>query len=155
MLLYHINFGYPIVDKDTVLIQSKTIVTPRDDEARKGIDNYNVFDDPVHDYKEQVFYHNMRPDKKGKVFACLFNKNLGTDGLGPYVKFDKSQIKNMIEWKQTGEGEYVVGLEPGTWYLEGRKKARESGQLDFIEPGEIKQFEIEVGVTDSIDKIGL
>ncbi|MGE5494843.1 MAG: aldose 1-epimerase family protein [Burkholderiales bacterium] len=153
MLLYHINFGYPIVDRDTVLVQSKTNVKARDEEAQKGIDTFNVFSDPVPDYKEQVFYHDMEPDADGFVTACLFNKNLGENGLGAYVRFNKNQLPLMCEWKQVGEGEYVIGLEPGTAYPEGRAQARKDGQIIFLKPGEKKGVQIEIGVVDSIDRL--
>ncbi len=153
MLLYHINFGYPIVDKDTVLVQSKTNVKARDAEAQKGINAFNVFSDPVPDYKEQVFYHDMEPDTDGFVTACLFNKNLGENGLGSYVRFNKNQLPLMCEWKQVGEGEYVVGLEPSTAYPEGRAQARKDEQLLFLKPGEKKDFQIEIGIIDSIDRL--
>lgn len=153
MLLYHINFGYPIVDKDTVLVQSKTKVKARDEEAQKGIDTFNVFGDPIPDYKEQVFYHDMEPDANGLVTACLFNKKLGENGLGAYVRFNKNQLPLMCEWKQVGEGEYVVGLEPGTAYPEGRAQARKDGQIILLKPGEKKDIQIEIGVIDSIDRL--
>jgi hypothetical protein len=153
MLLYHINFGYPIVDKDTVLVQSRTHVKARDIEAQEGIDTFNIFSDPVPDYQEQVFYHDMEPNDKGFVTACLYNKNLGENGLGAYVRFNKKQLPLMCEWKQVGEGEYVVGLEPSTAYPEGRAQARKDSQIIFLKPGEKKEIEIEVGVVEQIDML--
>lgn len=155
MLLYHVNFGYPIVDKDTVLVQSKSIVKPRDEESRKGIDTYNVFSNPIPDFKEQVFYHDMQPDAKGFVTACLYNKSLGENGLGAYVRFNKNEMPCMCEWKQMGEGEYVVGLEPSTGYPEGRAQARKDDQIVFLQPGEKKHIQIEIGVVDLIDRLQL
>lgn len=146
MLLYHFNFGYPLLDGETQLRVTENSVTARDEEAQKDIDKFNVFSSPVHKYSEQVFYHDLIPGEDGKVSASLYNKNLGTAGLEVYVKFDKTQLPHLIEWKQMGEGDYVVGLEPATWYPEGRCEARKRGQLLYIEPGEVKEFEIEIGV---------
>lgn len=154
MLLYHFNFGYPIVDKDTVLVRSKAKrVKARDEEAKKGIEAFNVFSDPIPDYKEQVFYHDMEPDENGLVTACLFNKNLGEAGLGAYVRFNKNELPWLCEWKQMGEGEYVVGLEPSTGYPEGRAQARKDGQIIFLQPGEKKDIQIEIGVVDDVDRL--
>jgi hypothetical protein len=155
MMLYHVNFGYPIVDKDTVLVQSKTRVKARDEEACKGIDTYNLFSDPLPNYKEQVFYHEMEPDPNGFVTACLFNKNLGEKGLGAYVRFNKNELPFLCEWKQMGEGEYVVGIEPSTGYPEGRAQARKDGQVIFMQPGEKKKVQIEIGVVDSIERLNI
>ena len=155
MLLYHINFGYPIVDRDTVLVQSKTSVKSRDEEAQKGLNTFNVFSDPTPDYKEQVFYHDMQPDVNGFVTACLYNKSLGENGLGAYVRFNKNEMHYMCEWKQMGEGEYVVGLEPSTGYPEGRVQARKDDQIVFLQPGEKKDIQIEIGVVECIDRLQL
>ncbi|MDK2810503.1 MAG: hypothetical protein PWR27_1212 [Petroclostridium sp.] len=149
MLLYHCNFGYPVVSTETILVTPEATVRARDAEAQKGIQSYNVFQEPTHGYREQVFYHDITADANGTTYACLFNKALGSGGMGAYVKFNKYQLPYLIEWKQMGEGDYVVGLEPGTWYPEGRAEARKRGELLFICPGEVKEFEIEIGVIES------
>jgi hypothetical protein len=146
MLLYHHNLGYPIVSEDTILYTSKGTITPRTEEARKGLQEYDTFQEPTHDYKEQVFYHQLESQKNDKVFACLFNKTLGSDGIGSYVAFNNKQLPYLVQWKQMGEGDYAVGLEPGTWTCDGRDVARRKGELNYIEPGEIKNFELEIGI---------
>lgn len=151
MLLYHCNFGYPILDKGTRLILPEGTVKARDKEAEKGINEYSEFAEPIHGYSEQVFYHDSKPKADGKVSACLFNKNLLESGLGVNITYNKNQLPHLIEWKQVGQGEYVVGLEPATWYPEGRSEARKRGELQFIEPGESKEFEIEIEILEGIE----
>ena len=51
-----------------------------------------------------------------------------------------------------GQGDYVVGLEPATWYPEGRSQARERGELEFLKPFEKRKFHIELGIIDGIDE---
>jgi hypothetical protein len=151
MLLYHCNFGYPILDSETRLILPEGTVKARDKEAEKGINNYSEFAEPTHRYSEQVFYHDFKPQADGKVSACIFNKNLLQSGLGVNITYNKNQLPNFIEWKQIGEGDYVVGLEPATWYPEGRSEARKRGELKFIEQGESKEFEIEIEIREGIE----
>lgn len=146
MLLYHCNFGYPLLDKDTMLILPENSIKARDAEATKGLGNYDEFDEPIHGYNEQVFYHDFTPQKDGTITVKLFNKNLGESGFGIYMKYSKNQLPHFMQWKQMGEGEYVLGLEPGTWYPEGRSEARKRGELEYLEPGSSKKFEIEIGV---------
>jgi hypothetical protein len=55
-----------------------------------------------------------------------------------------------------GEGTYVVGMEPANCLVEGRDKERESGTLQFLQPGEKREYELEIGVlksTDAIEKL--
>ena len=153
MLLYHFNFGYPLLDGSTELIlPGKSAVKARDAEAMKGINECKVFAGPIHGYAEQVFYHNPASTDDGKVTATLFNKALGSNGLSVNLTFNKKQLPYFVEWKQIGEGEYIVGLEPATWYPEGRSEARKRGELAFIEPGEIKNVELEINVCEGLMK---
>jgi len=145
-LLYHCNFGHPIVDADTQLITSPAAsVTARTPNAEEGMAEHAEFSDPIHGYAEQCFFHDLEADERGRAWAMLFNPSLA---LGAYVRFDRTALPKLVEWKQMGEGDYVVGLEPGTWLPDGRATARERGELDFIQPGEVKTFMIEIGVTD-------
>lgn len=150
MLLYHCNFGYPLLDKGTVLILQGGTVRARDAEAEKGLDICNEFDKPTHGYKEQVFYHDLIPQEDGMITVKLFNKSVSESGFGIYLKFNKKQLPYLMEWKQIGEGDYVVGLEPATWYPEGRNRARARGELEFLKPGAAKHFEIEIGVIEKM-----
>ena len=68
--------------------------------------------------------------------------------MGLAIRWDKSQIPYMTEWKMMGERDYVLGLEPCTNKLEGRAVLRENGALHFIKPGEIRRFGLEVEFFD-------
>jgi len=52
-----------------------------------------------------------------------------------------------------GEGLYVVGLEPANCGVEGRAKERERGTLQFLEPGEKRYYNLEIGVLTSRKEI--
>ncbi|MEG2360310.1 MAG: aldose 1-epimerase family protein [Christensenella sp.] len=151
MLLYHCNFGYPIVSEDAVLYEPDgTKVRARDAEGEQGIERFMKFEKPIHGYNEQVFYHDIPKVKDDDSYACLFNEKLG---LGGYVKFNREQFTHFGEWKMMGEGDYVVGLEPSNNYPEGRDKARERGQLNMLKPGETKDFDFTIGVVESKEAI--
>jgi len=76
----------------------------------------------------------------------LINEDIEEGGFGFYVKYKKEQLPQFIEWKMMGEGDYVVGMEPANCLVEGRDKERERGTLKFLEPGEKKEFDLEIGV---------
>ena len=137
MVLYHMNFGYPLVSCDTELKTNCINTRPRDDAATKGMDSTCEFSDPIKDYDEQVFYR----DAVKNSYAELINKELD---LAVKVNFEGNQLPYLIEWKQMGEQEYVVGLEPSTYPPDGRAKARERGDLEYLSPGEKKYHNITV-----------
>jgi hypothetical protein len=45
-----------------------------------------------------------------------------------------------------GQGAYILGLEPGNCFVEGRSKDRARGTLQFLEPGESRDFQVEIAV---------
>ena len=148
MLLYHINLGYPLVSADAELFHSNASVAARDAEAQSGIASYRRFQEPAPGYEEQVFYLDFH--RKGPVQCALYNKALG---LGVQLRFDTRQFSHFGEWKMMGEGDYVVGLEPCTWKPEGRAKARETGELEFLQPGEKRTFDFDILVIESPESI--
>jgi hypothetical protein len=154
MYLYHINGGFPAVDEDSMLISPTKEAIPRDADAEVDAENYYKFDAPTPGFKERVYYHDMIPDSDGYVYAALVNKKIDDGrGFGFYIKYLKSQLPRFIEWKMNGEGTYVVGMEPSNCFVEGRDKDRERGILQFLEPGEKREYTLEIGVLASIGMI--
>lgn len=143
MMLYHCNFGFPIVSEDSVLEGDFLTTIPKDNVAESGIKTFSKFQSPTHQYKEQVFFHKLQADSKDIAKVTLYNKKMD---LGIYIKYDTKTLPYLIEWKQMGEGDYVVGLEPSTWYPLGRNVARERDELSMISPGERKEFYVEIGM---------
>jgi len=140
-LLYHCNFGYPIVSAATRLHASPGGVEPRDANAAAGISQHRELGDPQPGYIEQCFYH--RPDAKdGRAYAALFNEQLG---VGAYVRYRVDTLPLLVEWKMLGEQEYVVGLEPGVSLLDGRAELLRRNAAPILAPGETRSFEVEIG----------
>ncbi|MBA5851613.1 aldose 1-epimerase family protein [Clostridium sp. cel8] len=136
MLMYHCNFGFPIIDKNTKLLIDSESVKSRDPRAEEGIDEWNLFDKPISGFTEQLYYLNPVEDKDGYAYATIENPDLLNSGIQIVLKYRKNTLPYCSEWKQIGEGDYVVGIEPGTWLPEGRAEARKRGQLKTLKPGE-------------------
>jgi hypothetical protein len=58
------------------------------------------------------------------------------------MEYDTAALPCFTEWKMMGEFEYVLGIEPGNAYPDGRDVMREKGLLKFITPGETKTHEV-------------
>lgn len=135
MLLYHMNFGYPLLSEATNLLTNCENVRPRDKEAECGINETTEFSAPITGYKEQVFYR----DSVKNSFAELQNP---INGLSCRIDFSGEQLPYLVEWKQVGKQEYVVGLEPATNPPDGRDKIRARGELIELDPFEKRTFDI-------------
>lgn len=142
MVLYHMNFGYPLLSENSVLKTNCINMRPRDDDAALGVNECTDFSAPIKGYKEQVFYR----DSVENSFASIENPDLG---LLVKIEFNKEQLPYFVEWKQVGEQDYVVGLEPATNPPDGRAKVRESGKLNFLNPEEKRKFDIAVSFEEN------
>jgi len=150
LLLFHFNMGYPLLDEDSILVSPTTILTPRDEEAKKGEAAFNQCQQPTPDYQEKVFYHHLKTDKEGHTSVALINRKLE---LGVAIRFNKSQLFNFTQWKQMGEGEYVMGMEPCNCYVGGRVDPRNNETLESIEPGEIRNFDLTIELLNGMEEI--
>ena len=61
--------------------------------------------------------------------------------MGVNIHVKPEQLPNIIQWKNAGFGDYVMGIEPANCYPEGRSKQREYG-IEEISPQETKLQEI-------------
>jgi hypothetical protein len=150
MLLFHFNLGYPLLDRDSSLLTATRKLTPRDQTAVKGKDSYNHCQSPSAGFAEQVFYHDLASDESGLTSAALINKKLE---IGVALSFNKNQLFNFTQWKQMGEGEYVMGMEPGNCFVGGRLDPENKKHIQYLEPGEIRNFDIDVNLLGDIREI--
>lgn len=144
-ILYHVNSGFPLLDGDTELIISSKEVIPLDEASRESIRTYREFTEPVPGFKECNYHHVMERDKEGYSYAAIVNRKLN-GGLGLYIKFDNKVLPNLNEWKMMGCIDYVAAIEPCNTKCENRGVLRRAGKLPFINPGEVIEINLEIGV---------
>jgi len=153
-LLYHVNFGFPLLAEGTELVAPSAKVRPRDEVAAPGLDQHNVYEAPIAGYEEQVFYHDMTAAGDGYVTVALVNRGFGGGhGMGVYLRYRQAELPRFTQWKMVGAGEYVTGLEPANCGVEGRDKDRAAGLLEFLDPGEERDYHLEVGVLEGVEAI--
>jgi hypothetical protein len=147
MMLYHCNFGFPLLAEGTELIAPSKHVAPRDDVAAAGLDAHARYEAPIDGYTEQCFYHDMAANADGFVTLVLANRGFNQgEGLGIYLKYRQAELPRFTQWKMVGTGTYVTGLEPANCLVEGRDKDRARGILQFLQPGEQREYVLEIGV---------
>lgn len=154
MILYHINGGFPALDENSELLVPSKNVIPRDDIAEAALGNELRFQAPTPGFAAQVFYHDAVSDSNDHVYVALVNRNFNHgQGFGIYVRYHKSQLPKLVEWKMNSQGLYVVGIEPSNCWVDGRQKEKERGTLQYIESGGRRHYELEIGVLSSIKEI--
>ena len=147
MVLYHINLGWPLLDETSHLVgpgSKGEPPEPRDEEARAGLDAWDRFAPPTPGFRERVFYHPPAVEGSGLAEARLENPALG---LVFSVKFHPDELPEFVQWTMTGEGTYVLGLEPATCRVEGPAAEEAAGRVLRLEPGETRTHRLEIEVS--------
>ena len=148
MLLYHCNFGWPLIDEGTKILWNGTWKV-RDGNPNKIFSEGNDFKTcppPLDDHQgsgEEVAFIDLQSDDDGFCNCGLENSRLG---LRVNLKFQKKQFPCLTNWQHFGKGEYVVGLEPGTNPPIGQSRARRQNELIQLAPGETRNYDLEIEV---------
>jgi len=146
MILYHCNFGFPLVDEGARIHAPAEAIVPRDEEAAQGLKRAMVLDGPAL-RGEQCFFYTMKP-RRGWVEVVLANRKLGDRGLGIVLRYRADTLPYFTEWKCMADKTYVLGLEPSNTPLVGRAEARRLGELETLRPGASVEYEVELSILD-------
>ena len=146
MMMYHVNFGWPMVEPGARLLFPPTRREPRDEITRAGLDRWDQFDAPRPDANEEVLVHHFE-DPPGETAVTLVNENRG---LKVALDFDRTQLPWLCEWKFQRDGTYVLGLEPvNSPAMGGRARARQDGVLPSLAPGETVEYRVGFRIDDA------
>jgi len=144
MLLYHFNVGYPLVREGTRLHTPNNGIFPRDAAAQSGHKRWWEYGAAVPQYAEQVFFHHLKAKSNGFTKVMLGNEDLAIT-----LDWDSASLPYFTQWKNTRQGAYVSGIEPGNCIPEGQNAARRNNRLIMLEPGQEYRSAISVGVLDN------
>jgi hypothetical protein len=149
MILYHCNYGWPLVDEGTEIVCKGKW-------ASRGLDMDNAVFSSRRDFRkcsrpleshrgggEGCAFIDVTADKKGTCTVGLHNRRLG---LALVLKYKKKQLPWLSNWQHWGPGEYVTALEPGTNPPIGQAKARAQKKLIHIPPGKSRTYDLEMTV---------
>ena len=138
-ILYHMNMGYPLLDEDSIVEIPSDNVTARDAHAEEDIANWMHMIRPEAGYVERCYYHTFEKEGKASIYQPKIGKGLT-------ISFDPKQLDCFVEWKMMGVRDYVLGLECGNCYPDGRDVMRKTGRLKFLEAGEKVTYEVKVAL---------
>jgi len=140
-IIYHSNFGTPILEKDARFIAPLKSVSPFNDYAKTGLKAWNTYDAPTKDFDEMVFNLVPKADSSGKTLAAVINSK---GDKGASIEFDTHQLPLLTMWKNTDtlKQGYVTGIEPGTNYAYPVTIEKEQGRVKQLAPGQSTTFEL-------------
>ncbi|MER3389782.1 MAG: aldose 1-epimerase family protein [Microcella sp.] len=145
MIMYHVNIGWPLLDESSTLTLDSSTVSARDEASRAGHDAWSTIEPPQAGYREKVFGHEF--DGGGIVTVSLDNPVLD---MRFDLSFDSSTLPALHQWKMSGEGHYVLGLEPvNVNTFGGRPSADRLRMTPQLEPGEQVSYRLEFALGPS------
>ena len=94
---------------------------------------------------EQVFQHELAADRNGNTFAAFVNDELQ---IGLCIRFEKSVIPYLTQWKSLAAGDFAMALEPTNCGFDGR-----AGATEILKPFEKHVNRIRFQILDGKDEI--
>jgi len=151
-LIYHSNYGRPLLEAGaTVHIPAKT-VTPMNDWAAEGIEQYATYLAPTENYSEQVYLIEPYANDEQQTVALLQNAQAQR---GASIRWSTTELPLFTLWKNTAPeaAGYVTGLEPGTNFPFNRLVERQAGRLGKIAPGQSRRFVLTYALHESATEV--
>jgi len=150
MFVYHCNPGFPVLDEGTRVVVDSEKTTEWLEDREVGPETYATVSAPEDEAHDDVYILHPRADAIGQCRVGLINDRLG---LGLYWSFSKAEIPIVTHWQHFHKGTYVTGIEPGNVSMLGRAWNRKNGYLQYIEPDEVRDFHLEIGVLEGAEEI--
>jgi hypothetical protein len=147
-LLYHINFGLPLLDAGSQFVAPVKTLVPRNAHAAEGVDHWRDYAAPDPDFSEQVYFLELLADARDQTCVLLKDAH-GQRGVS--LRFSKKQLPCFSLWKNTvaAVDGYVTGLEPGTNFPNPHSYEKQQGRVISLKPRARIRFEIEMEIHDS------
>jgi galactose mutarotase-like enzyme len=140
-LLYHTNFGLPLIGPGAKVVLPVKIGAPRDAVAMENVahwDSYGPFSPGV---GEAVFFFELAADGDGRTQTLLCN---AAGDRGVSLKFNTHQLPCFTLWKnrQAEADGYVTGLEPAINFPNVRSFEKSRGRVAVLAPGESRTYAV-------------
>lgn len=140
-LLYHANFGAPLLEEGARFHAAAKSVTPFNAHAAKAVERYAVYSPPTVAFTEEVYCLVPVANQEGVTLAAISNR-AGDRGFA--ISFRPEELPYLTLWKNTAaeaDG-YVTGIEPGTNFPNNRRIERLRGRVPRLAPGASRKFQL-------------
>lgn len=140
-MLYHINFGLPLLDAGSRVVAPVKTLVPRTQLAAENLATWDSYSAEQRDFAEHVYFLHLLANEAGNTQVLLKD---GHGMRGVSLKYPVKNLPCFTIWKDTATAEdgYVTGLEPGTNFPNPRTFEGEHGRVVKLKPGETVRFEV-------------
>ena len=152
-LLYHLNFGPPLLGAGAEFIAPVKTVAPRDARAAEGLSRWNVYAGPQGPgYREEVYLLELHAGPDGATEAALKSPD---GSKGAVVSFNVQQLPFMVLWKNEAPAKcgYVTGLEPATGFPYPKPVERAAGRVPTLAAGQQYRAQVTIAALTSQEAV--
>jgi len=113
-MLYHVNFGPPLLQSGAELVVPAARIVPLEQSAADtGTESWSKYPAPQAGFVEQVYVFDLLTDAEQNTQVLLKNPQ-GDEGIS--LRWNKQSLRWFSQWKNmvAEEDGYVTGLEPAT-----------------------------------------
>ena len=137
-VLYHVNFGYPLLDEGARIVADVAKCDPRTDWARENVATVCEITEPLPEQKETCYFLTFNQPR-----ISLVNEKLGKSVT---LSYSGDTLPHFVEWKSMACGTYALGFEPTTTELDDRFAYK------TLDAGESVRFWIELDLNSGAAK---
>lgn len=143
-LLYHLNFGAPLVmPGSTVDIAAASSVAR---EPIAAVPEWRALPEPTDTMTEAVFEHRgVAVDANGYAGAAVENRPLG---LRIELAWSAATLPRLYQWVFPTRGRWALAIEPANAPLFGPDRATDGRGAPVLEPGETRRHEIMMAISE-------
>jgi hypothetical protein len=153
-MLYHINYGGPLLENGSRLVAPFKQVAPRDPRSAESIKSFDRYGAPQAGFVEQAYFYDLAAKRGTRETAVMLRNAAGNQAS--VLRFSLKHFPCFTQWKNTAaraDG-YVTGLEPGTNYPNSRRFEREKGRVLSLKGGESRTTTLTIEALDTKKAIG-
>lgn len=108
-ILYHVNFGYPMLDEGVEIVADVNSVTPVGDHAAATMQNRTIFSAPMDNEEESCYFLDNNSD-----CVSVLNRKLGNKVT---LTYSRDTLPALVQWNAPASQDYALGIEPATCFL--------------------------------------
>ncbi len=140
-LLYHVNFGTPLLDPGSKVVLPVVKVAPRDAVAVGNVAEWDTYGPETPGSSEAVFFFDLAANYDGNTQTLLRN---AAGDRGVSLKFSKNELPCFTLWKnrQAEADGYVTGLEPAINFPNVKSFEKQQGRVATLAPGETRRITV-------------
>jgi len=148
-MLYHSNYGRPLLEEGSTIVVPARKVSPFNENAAKSIETFDTYKDPILGFIEQVYCMRLAGDDDSRTTIMLRNR---IQDRAVSMSWSLKELPYLTVWKNTAAEKdgYVTGLEPGTNFPYNRRVERKHGRVPKLNSG--AKYRMSIDFTIHADK---